>query len=259
MSDGAERPTSARIVLCGQLTVELDGRRVESQLPGPQGRVLVAFLAANRTRPCTREELIDALWPGDRPANAETRLRTALSKVRRVVGPGVIEGRATIALSLGPSAWIDLEATSQAMKRSVAAAARGEWPETLAAAQLAADLAEGQFMAGYDAPWIERRRRALADLRIDALELVAQAGIELGRTDLVVAERAARALIEMAPFKESGYRLLMEAHAGKGDVAEALIVYEVLRCLLRDELGTTPAVPVKELHQQLLTERRSSQ
>ena len=44
----------------------------------------------------------------------------------------------------------------------------------------------------------------------------------------------------------------MEALAGAGNVAEALRVYDDLRVLLRDELGTAPAAELQALHQRLL-------
>ena len=40
-----------------------------------------------------------------------------------------------------------------------------------------------------------------------------------------------------APFRETGHRILMEALERRGNVAEALLVYDRLRVLLRDELG----------------------
>jgi DNA-binding SARP family transcriptional activator len=55
-----------------------------------------------------------------------------------------------------------------------------------------------------------------------------------------------------APFRESGYRLLMEAQAARGNVAEALHVYERLRVLLREELGVAPSPAVQAVHRRLL-------
>ena len=55
-----------------------------------------------------------------------------------------------------------------------------------------------------------------------------------------------------APFRESGYRLLMAALAERGNVAEALRVYDNLLVLLRDELGVVPSPPIRELHARLL-------
>ena len=71
-------------------------------------------------------------------------------------------------------------------------------------------------------------------------------------TDLAVAQQASRELIARSPFRETGYRFLMEALAGGGNFAEALRVYDELRVLLRDELGTAPAGELQALHQRLL-------
>jgi DNA-binding SARP family transcriptional activator len=74
----------------------------------------------------------------------------------------------------------------------------------------------------------------------------------MGGTELAAAERSGRALVEAAPFRESGYRLLMEALAAQENVAEALRVYDRLRVLLREELGVAPGAATQELHGALL-------
>ena len=56
----------------------------------------------------------------------------------------------------------------------------------------------------------------------------------------------------MAPFRETGYLILMEAFAESGNVAEALRVYDRLRLLLRDELGIAPSPAVQSVHRRLL-------
>src|SRR5438046_1840671 len=50
----------------------------------------------------------------------------------------------------------------------------------------------------------------------------------------------------------SAHRLLMRALEAQGNVAAALAVYDQLRCLLRDELGTAPGAQTQALHKQLL-------
>ena len=55
-----------------------------------------------------------------------------------------------------------------------------------------------------------------------------------------------------APLREAGHRLLMEALAARGEVAEALAAYEALRVLLRDELGMAPGEAARALHERLL-------
>jgi DNA-binding SARP family transcriptional activator len=66
------------------------------------------------------------------------------------------------------------------------------------------------------------------------------------------AEECARQLIELAPYRESGHRILMEALERRGNVAEALLAYERLRLLLHDELGVEPSSEVQHVYRRLL-------
>lgn len=241
-----------RIQLCGRLVVELDGRRLEGELPGRQGRLLFAFLAVGRARRSTRDELVEAIWPAGPPDAAEASLAALLSKLRRVLGSGVVDGKAELRLALPPGAWIDVEAADAGIHRAESAVALGRWDEAWAPARAALYVAGRGLLPGYDAPWIEERRRRLEDLRLRALECVGTVGLRMGGTELAAAERAGRALVEAAPFRESGYRLLMEALAERDNGAEALRVYDALRILLRDELGVAPGPATQRLHARLL-------
>jgi SARP family transcriptional regulator, regulator of embCAB operon len=73
-----------------------------------------------------------------------------------------------------------------------------------------------------------------------------------GGTELAAATRAGRELVRLEPYRESGYRLLMEALERQGNGAEALLAYESLRSRLRDDLGVSPSPPTQELHRRLL-------
>src|SRR5206468_2462500 len=95
-------------------------------------------------------------------------------------------------------------------------------------------------------------RRELEEVHLLALEVIGRAGLVMGGTQLQSAERAARTLIESEPYRESGYVILMEARAGRGNVAEAMRVFDGLRTLLRDELGTSPSPEAIAAHDRLL-------
>ena len=241
-----------RIQLCGPLVVEIEGRRLEDDLPARQGRVLFAYLTANRNRPCGRTELIEALWPHDLPARPETALSALLSKLRRVLGPQLLAGRSSVRLTLPAGAWIDLEAASEAIHRAESAIALQDWPTAWGAGQVAQYIAKRGFLPGEDAPWIDEIRQRLETIYLRSLEVRARAGLALGGSELDTAERSARSLIAASPYHESGYRFLMEVLAERDNAAEALHVYERLRVLLRDELGTVPGAATQELHRRLL-------
>ena len=83
-----------------------------------------------------------------------------------------------------------------------------------------------------------------------ALEVLAEASLRAG--ELGAAEDAARAAVAAAPFRESAHRLLMEVHEAGGNPAEALRVFEDLRRLLREELGTAPGPAAMAVHERML-------
>jgi DNA-binding SARP family transcriptional activator len=188
-----------RIQVCGHLVVEMGGERIESALPGRQGRLLLAYLALNRGRPVRRDELIDALWAGDgQPASGDALLRPPLSRLRKALGAGTIEGRGELTLVLPDDAELDWEVAHQALAETRTAVSAGDWRTAYDAASRAVEIAERGLLPGLEADWIEERRRELEDLRVEALEAIATAGVALGGTDLAGAERAARAVMEVA-------------------------------------------------------------
>src|SRR4051794_7087892 len=207
----------------------------------------------NRGRPVRRDELVDALWSEDgHPASGDALLRPPLSRLRKALGPGRLEGRTELTLVLPDDAWVDWEVAHEALTLTRAALGAGDWRTAWDAANEAADIAGRGLLPGLEADWIDERRRELADLRVEALEAAASAGAALGGADLAGAERAARAAVEAAPFRESARAALMEVLRAGGNVAEALRAYEDLRTMLRDELGATPSTRVMALHARLL-------
>jgi DNA-binding SARP family transcriptional activator len=241
-----------RIQLCGALAVEIAGRRIEAELPGRQGRLLFTYLVVHRLRPVRRDELIDALWPDHPPAAAEAALRALLSKLRRLLPVDAIGGRSELHVSLPGDTFVDLEDAREAIHRAESALARGDWGRAWGACQGPLFTARRGFLADEDGDWLVALRHELEALYLRALECYALACLGVGGTELPAAERAGRELTTLAPYRESGHRHLMRAHAYSGNDAEALRVYERLRLRLRDELGIAPSADTRELHAQLL-------
>jgi DNA-binding SARP family transcriptional activator len=241
------------IQLCGRLVVEIRGRRVEDELPGRQGRHLLGFLVAHRGRTVSRDALAEVLWPGQAAAAAESRLRPLLSRVRSLVGADSLQGRSELRLVLPADARVDVENAAQGIHAAEAAIAQGRGRDAWLPARIAWSVSSRTFLAGLEADWIEERRRDLEEVRLRALEAIARIGLELGSTELAEGERAARSLVESAPFRESGHRLLMEILAARTNTAEALRVYDALRLRLRDELGVAPSAELQALHERLLS------
>jgi len=215
-------------------------------------RLLLAYMVLNRARPVGREELIGSLWPANAPLSQDAALRTLLSRLRSVLGRSVLVGRDELNLELLEPAWIDVEAADSEVGRAQDALHRGDARIAWALAQVPFNIASRGLLPGSEASWLEPRRRELEQIRLQALEVIGRAGLSLGGTQLGSVERAARGLIETEPYRESGYVLLMQALAARGNVAEGLRVFERLRTLLRDELGTAPSPDTIAAHERLL-------
>src|SRR5215218_5209721 len=216
---------SARIQLCGRFVVVIDGARLESALPGRRGRALFAYLVLNRGRALLRDELLMAGWGDDASADARSALSVLLSKLRHGVGGNHFRGRTEVELLLPPETFVDVEAALEGAHRAESSIAEGRWAQAWGPAGVAYHVANRPFLPGLEAPWIDRWRRRLEEVRLRGLECFAAAGLGLGGPAVAQAEERARMLTELAPYRESGHRILMEALAERGNVAEALRAY----------------------------------
>jgi SARP family transcriptional regulator, regulator of embCAB operon len=243
---------ATRIQLCGRLVVTLDGQRFEDALPGAKGRLLFVYLVLNRDRRMNRDELLTAVYGADAAPDHNPRLSVLLSKLRHVVGPELVTGRSQIELALARDAFVDLEAAHEALHRAEYHVANGEWAEAWGPAGIAYHVASRPLLQGHDVPWLDDWRRRLEDVRLRGLECFGAARLGLGGPTLPQAETCARRLIELAPYRETGHRILMEALERRGNAAEALLVYDRLRVLLHDELGIAPSPAVQSVYRRLL-------
>jgi SARP family transcriptional regulator, regulator of embCAB operon len=243
-----------RIQLCGRLVVTLRGQWVEDALPGAKGQLLFTYLVLNRSRRMDRDQLLIAVYGQEASSAHHPRLSVLLSKLRRAVGSELLVGRSEIELVLPPDSFIDIEAALEALHRAEAHIANGEWAAAWGPAGVAYHVASRPLLQGHDRPWLDEWRRRLDDVRLRALECVAAARLGLGGPTLPQAEDCGRQLVELAPYRETGHRILMEALERRGNVAEALRVYDRLRILLRDELGIAPSPAVQSVYRRLLGE-----
>jgi SARP family transcriptional regulator, regulator of embCAB operon len=248
------KPAATRIQLCGRLVVELEGRRVEEGLRGVKGRLVFAYLALNRDRRISRDELLTAVYGEEASPDQHPSLSVLLSKLRSVLGARYLAGRSEIEFVLPRDAFVDVEAAREALHRAESHVAAGEWAEAWGPSGVAYHVARRPLLQGEDRPWLDEWRRRLEEIKLRGLECFAEARLGLGGPTLPQAEDCARQLIELAPYRETGHMILMESLERRGNIAEALLAYERLRVLLRDELGIAPSSAMQDVHRRLLGE-----
>jgi predicted ATPase/DNA-binding SARP family transcriptional activator len=236
-----------RIQLTGGVRVTApDGRTFAgSQLPGRQGRLVLAYLAAER-RPVPRDALAEAVWPAGPPANWKRDLSVLASKLRALLRAVDPDRPAVLVWSEGcyelrlPAGWsVDAGLAAARADEARRALDNGDTRAALDAATTTVSIARRPLLPDEDATWLDRHRDRLQRARLAGLDVAAEASRERG--DLAGAVAYAAEAVEVASFREDGYVTLMRLQLAAGDRAEALRTYERCRRLLADELGVDPS------------------
>lgn len=247
-----------RIYLTGRMSLEQGGRVVDrDHFPGSQGCLVFARLVLDRHHAVSRDQLAEAVWPRRLPRAWDADLSAIVSKLRSLLARAGLKQSASISSALGcyqlvlpHDAWIDFEAAAGALHQAESALRAGTPPECCGPANIANGIARRPFLPGEDSPWADEKREKLGTIFVRSCECLAAFYVWNGEPSLGV--EAAKQAIARAPFRESAYRLLMEAHAAAGNRAEALWVYERCRKLLREELGSDPSPETRAVHLKVL-------
>jgi len=247
-----------RVFLAGRVVVEGDSAVLdEGRLAGRQGRLVFAYLVAEQGRPVPRDELAEALWGPTPPATWDKALTVIASKLRTGLSDVGVDGGSALTsafgcyrLDLPEGSWVDVLVAADEAGAAERALAAGQLETAKAAAASAVELLRSPFLPGEAGAWVEAKRRELTAVQGRGLNALADACLRLG--DAPEAARWAEEALALEPFRESGYRRLMEAHDAAGNRAEALRVYERCRLLLAEELGAYPSPETEAIYRQLL-------
>ena len=248
---------AVRVSLTERLSIEGGGVVVGEQRFPRQGRLVFAYLLAADGKPVPKDELAEALWGDELPARWEKALTVLVSRLRALLNECDVDGSTALTSAFGcyqlilpPGSWIDIAAADEAANAAELALAAGDADAAWLNASTAESLAHGTFLPGEDAGWVSERRAELREILVRALECLAVANRMRG--DPAAAVRAADELIILEPFRESGYRLLMQAQSAAGNDAEALRTYERCRALLSEELGAYPSPETEAVYLEIL-------
>ncbi|MGY1650306.1 AfsR/SARP family transcriptional regulator [Geodermatophilus sp. SYSU D01119] len=224
------RAPTARVTLLDGFTLRIgdDSRPPVRDLPRAIQR-LVAHLALSR---CPHRDVVaGALWPDVPEGHAHGSLRSALWRLRRLA-PGMVEVSGD-ALALGAGVRVDVRDLETWAARVLGPRVPGG---DLA---LPGEALRGEFLPGWHEEWVSLERERLRQLRVHALEALADELLRTGRPGEAV--EAARVAVHGEPLRESGHRVVVRAHLAVGDVVGARRAYESFRRALADTLGIAPS------------------
>lgn len=217
----------------------------------PQQRALLAALLLREGRTATASELIDALWGEEPPSQALAAVRTYASRLRKVLGSGVLvsESGGYAIRSLGEGA-LDLALAQELAADAEKARTAGDLCHARTLLNKALSLWDGEVLAGVPGPYADTQRTRLEEWRLQLAETRLDMDLEQGCHAEAVSELTA--LTAAHPLRERLRELLMLALYRSGRQAEALAVYADTRRLLADELGVDPRPGLKDLQQRIL-------
>jgi DNA-binding SARP family transcriptional activator len=229
---GAERvPDSApergepldevRLRLLGGFELTVNGQPCE--MP-PAAARLVAFLAL-QPRPLVRSHVAGVLW-GDRSEDrAGACLRSAIWRANSAHAIPVIKAsRSTVGL---------LRVSVDAREAADAA-----HTQLVGGCPVAPEVLSGELLPGWYDDWVIVERERLRQLCLEAMEQMAQSLLDAGLWHRAI--EAALFVVATESLRESAHRVIIDAHVGAGNRAEALRQFLVCRLVLDRELGLRP-------------------
>ncbi|EWM64762.1 transcriptional regulator, LuxR family [Micromonospora sp. M42] len=233
-----------QIGLLGPFQVTTDAG-VPADVPGARLRGLLAALALQPGRVVPKATLVDWIWGEQPPADAANALQRLVSRLRKALPAGVVDG-----LPDGYRLAVEPDAVDAVrFERLLLRARDGDGPQRVRLLREALGLWRGDALRDIglpDSPALDAAATRLERLRLTATEdrYDAETGPDLipELTDLVAAH----------PVRERLAMALMRALVAAGRDTEALLVYRRTADALADALGTDPSPELSALHVALL-------
>ena len=237
-----------QIGILGSFEVRTDDGAV-ADVPGARLRALLVALALEPGRVVSKATLIDWIWGEQLPADTANALQRLVSRLRKVLPEGSIEGQPG-----GYRLTVEPDAVDAArFERLVAQARDAEGSRRVRLLREALALWRGSAMADVghqDSEALDAAVARLERLRLAALEDRFDAEIGLGQAGELIAELTD--LVAAHPVRERLVAALMRALAAAGRDTEALLAYERTRETVADLLGADPSPELSAVHVALL-------
>ena len=205
------------------------------------------FYILAASRPLTKEEIGETLWPEVDTAQLKLRFKNDLYRLRRALGKDIIlfEDNHYRFNHLLDYEYDVEDFTAQLSK----AKTETQIEEKIAHLHTATGLRNGPYLQGVDATWAWPEREHLDKICIDALKQ--QADLHRQSGNLQVALQACQGILKINPCHEDIHRLAMQLHAEQGNRLDVIWQYQTCRNALRSELEVEPSQETETLYRQL--------
>jgi DNA-binding SARP family transcriptional activator len=212
----------------GAFAIDRNGVPIDLNRVRPLARRTLRLLAIHGGRPVHREVLIEAFWGRMDPGAATRNLQVAISSLRSALegdarrpGPVIVRDGETYRLLLPEGSTFDVIAFERLLGDARRAHSERNAQDALYAAERALEIfADGLLPEEGPAEWIldERSRREAEAIELGELA----ARLYLGMGETLATARIAERLISIDRYRDSAWRLAIEAHDAGGDIAAAV-------------------------------------
>jgi predicted ATPase len=237
-----------QIGMLGSFEVRADDGAL-ADVPGARLRGLLIALALEPGHIVPKATLVDWIWGEYPPSDAANALQRLVSRLRKALPEGSIEGHAEgYRLAVEPDA-VD----AVRFERLVSQARNDEDQRRVQLLREALGLWRGAAMQGVglqESAAFDAAVTRLDGLRLAAMEDRFDAEVSLGHGADLVTELTD--LVAAHPLRERLVGALMRALAASGRDTEALLVYQRTREALADALGVDPSPDLSAVHVALL-------
>jgi DNA-binding SARP family transcriptional activator/WD40 repeat protein len=235
-----------RIGVLGPL--EIDDR---SARLGSRDRIVLAALAMHPGDVLSVEQLADAVWGDDPPPSWSKNLQGCISRLRKQLGPDLIETAGQGYRLRAPADTVDADEFTRAASRARELLTLHEPERAWFVASQARDLWRGRPLTELEAwePGVTEGHR-LEEVRLELEELEVEAALAAGRYADILTPVAA--MVEAAPLRERRWALLAQAQYLAGRQMEALRTLRRVRVVLARDLGLDPGPDLVALEQAIL-------
>jgi len=235
-----------RLLGLGGSRVEMDGEAVLTTWS--KARELIFFLATqNEGRGVLRDDIYQALWPGDSEHKSYGNLHTLVYRVRRQLASDCVQYEDNV-YRFAPAGGYTCDVTE--FQALIAKAQAAQDPdEALACYERAVALYKGDFLEDIAAEWTIPLQTALRDMFLMAIGRVANHYWQMGNYEMAVA--LAHRWLEEDRTDEAAHRLLMRCFAAQGNIGAVRRQFQLCERILTQELQVEPDEETRELYARL--------
>lgn len=226
-----EQGTIVELRLLGGFGLRVDGRNVDMT---PAAQRLLAFIALT-PRGAERCYTAFQLWPDHDERRAKANLRSALWRLGKAPAELITATKSHLRLAGG--VWVDV-------RDGIAELATAA-DDSIVAAALPFQALDSDLLPDWYDDWLTIERERLRQFRLASLEEGSTLALADHRYGQAI--QLALAAVAIDPLRESGHRLVIQAHLANGNRFEAERQLDYYQHLLLAETGCAPSAGLQAL------------